>query len=419
MATKGPTGMKRVVVTGIGLVTPLGNDTPTSWKGLREGRSGIAPIQSFDPAALDVRFAGEIRDFDPAPYMDHKQVRRNDRFVQYAMGATRQAMDDAGFTITEENADDVGVIIGSGVGGLTTCHDQFKQLYERGPDRISPFFITMFITDIAAGYVSMSIGARGPNFATVSACATGANAIGEAAEMIRRGDAVAMVAGGTEGCVTPLGIAAFASMHALSRHNGDPAGASRPFDAERDGFVMGEGAGILLLEDLDEARARGARIYAEILGYASTADAYHVTEPAPEGAGLARAIQRALVKAGIAPDEVDYINAHGTATPYNDKNETAAIKHVFGDHAYKLAVSSTKSMTGHTLGAAGGIEAGITALTIADGVLPPTINYQHPDPLCDLDYVPNQARTKNVRVALSNSFGFGGHNAVLVVREYR
>ena len=416
--TMGTMGMKRVVVTGIGLVTPLGNDTITTWKGLREGRSGIAPIQSFDASALDVRFAGEIRDFDPAPYMDRKEARRNDRFVHYAMAATQQAMEDAGFKVTEENADDVGVVIGSGVGGLTTCHDQFKQLYERGPDRISPFFITMFITDIAAGYVSMSIGARGPNFATVSACATGANAIGEAAEMIRRGDAVAMLAGGTEGCVTPLGIAAFASMHALSRHNDDPAGASRPFDAERDGFVMGEGAGILLLEDLDEARARGARIYAEILGYASTADAYHVTEPAPEGAGLARAMQRALAKARIAPDAVDYINAHGTATLYNDKNETAAIKHVFADHAYHLGVSSTKSMTGHTLGAAGGIEAAVTALSIHDGVMPPTINYAHPDPTCDLDYVPNQARKADLRVAMSNSMGFGGHNAVLVMGRY-
>jgi 3-oxoacyl-[acyl-carrier-protein] synthase II len=419
MHMKGQTMTKRVVVTGIGMVTAVGNDAPTSWQALCEGRSGVGPITVFDASNQDVRIAAEIKDFDPSLYMDRKEIRRNDRFVHFAMAATRQAMADAEFTVTDELADEVGVIIGSGIGGLETCHDQFRVLFERGPDRISPFFITMFITDIAAGYVSMAIGARGPNFATVSACATGANAIGEAAEMIRRGDAIAMIAGGSECGITPIGIAAFASMHALSRRNDDPAGASRPFDAERDGFVMGSGAGILLLEEEEHARKRGARIYAELASYAATADAYHITEPAPEGAGLARAISRALVKGQIAPEQVGYINAHGTSTPYNDRNETAAIKTALGSHAYRVAVSSTKSMIGHTLGAAGGIEAAITALSLYHGVLPPTINLEHPDPDCDLDYVPNVSREARVDVALSNSMGFGGHNAVLAFRRYQ
>jgi 3-oxoacyl-[acyl-carrier-protein] synthase II len=411
-------GTRRVVVTGIGLITPLGNDVPSTWKGLCEGRSGTQRIESFDVSGLDVQIAAEVHSFDPAPYMDRKEVRRNDRFVHYAMAATRQALADAELRITEENADDVGVIIGSGIGGLQACHDQFRSLFERGPDRISPFFITMFITDIAAGYVSMAIGARGPNFATVSACATGANAIGEASEMIRRGDAVAMLAGGSEAAIMPMSVAAFGNMHALSRRNDDPEHASRPFDAERDGFVIGEGAGILVLEERDHALARGARIYAEMIGYASTADAYHVTEPAPEGAGLARAMRRTLEKAHVSPADVQYINAHGTGTPYNDRNETQAIKTVFGEHARDVAVSSTKSMIGHTLGAAGGIEAAITALTVHNGIIPPTINLTHPDPECDLDYVPNTARQADVQIALSNSMGFGGHNAVLAFRRH-
>ncbi len=411
-------GTRRVVVTGIGLVTPLGNDVASTWTGLCEGRSGVDRIASFDASDLEVQIAAEVRDFDPTPYMERKEVRRNDRFVHYAMAATRQALADAEFTVSDDNADDVGVIIGSGIGGLHACQEQFRSLFERGPDRISPFFITMFITDIAAGYVSMAIGARGPNFATVSACATGANAIGEAAEMIRRGDATAMLAGGSEAAVTPMGIAAFATMHALSRRNDDPQHASRPFAAEREGFVMGEGAGVLLLEEREHALARGVHIYGELAGYASTADAYHITEPAPGGNGLARAIRRALTKAGVALEEVDYINAHGTGTPYNDRNETAAIKTVFGDHAYKLAVSSSKSMIGHTLGAAGGIEAAITALAVQNGVMPPTTNLTHPDPECDLDYLPTAARQADVRVALSNAMGFGGHNAVLVFRRH-
>ena len=409
---------KRVVVTGIGLVSAVGNDTPSTWQALLEGRSGVGPITRFDSTDQEVHFAAELKGFDPAPYLDKKEIRRNDPFVHYAMAATRQAMDDARFSVTEENADDVGVIIGSGIGGLVTCHDQFKTLFDRGPSRVSPFFITMFITDIAAGFVSMAIGARGPNFATVSACATSANAIGEAAEMIHRGDAVAMIAGGSECAITPMGIASFASMHALSRRNDDPTAASRPFDAERDGFVMGEGAGVLVLEDEEYARKRGARIYAELASYASTADAHHITEPAPEGAGLARAMKRCLVKGGIEPGEVDYINAHGTSTVYNDRNETAAIKTALGDAARHVAISSTKSMIGHTLGAAGGLEAGIAALAVYHNIMPPTINLTHPDPECDLDYVPLQSREAKVNVALSNSMGFGGHNAVLALRKY-
>ncbi len=409
---------RRVVITGIGLVSPVGNDTPTTWKALCEGRSGVVPISYFDASDQESRIAAEVKDFDPTLYLDRKEVRRNDRFVHYAVAASKQALADAEFTITDDVADEVGVIIGSGIGGLTTCHDQFKILFDRGPDRVSPFFITMFIVDIAAGFVSMQIGARGPNFATVSACATSANAVGEASEMIRRGDAIAMLAGGSECGVSPMGMASFASMHALSRRNDDPAHASRPFDATRDGFVMGEGSGVLLLEDEEHARKRGARIYAEIVGYASTADAYHITEPAPQGEGLARAIKRALAKASLAPEDVDYVNAHGTATVYNDRNETAALKTVFGAHAKKLAVSSTKSMIGHTLGAAGGIEAAVTALTLHSGIITPTINYEHPDPACDLDYVPNEAREARVNVALSNSMGFGGHNAVIALSRY-
>ncbi len=409
---------RRVVVTGIGLVTPVGNDTPSTWQALLEGRSGVGPITYFDASKHEARIAAEVKGFDPLKYMDRKVARRNDQFVQFALVAAKQALADSGFTITEENADEVGVIIGSGIGGLHACQREFKTLFDKGPDRVSPFFITQFISDMAAGIVSIELNARGPNFATVSACATGANAIGEAAEMIRRGDAIAMLAGGTESGVTAIGIASFASMHALSRRNDDPSHASRPFDAERDGFVLGEGAGVLLLEDEEHARARGARVYAELASYASTADAFHVTEPAPEGTGLARAIKRTLEKGGIRPEEVDYINAHGTATVYNDKNETAAIKTALGVHAYKTPISSTKSMIGHTLGAAGGIEAGIVALAINTGMLPPTINLEHPDPECDLDYIPNTAREAKINVALSNSMGFGGHNVVLALRRY-
>ena len=407
----------RVVVTGIGLVTPLGNDTETTWRGVCAGVSGAGPITRFDASDQDVRFAAEVKDFDATAYMDRKAVRRTDPVTQYTMAAAAQALADAEFRVTDANADDVGVLISSGVGGLQVLHEQFRLLYERGPERISPFFMTMLPADMPAGYISVALGARGPNFATVSACASGANAIGEAAEIIKRGDATVMLAGGGEAGVTQMGIAAFAATHALSRRNADPQHACRPFDATRDGLVIGEGAGVLVLETEEHARARGARIYSELAGYASTADAHHITEPAPGGAGLARAIRRALKKAEIAADAVDYINAHGTGTVYNDRTETQAIKSVFGAHAYELAVSSTKSMVGHTFGAAGAIEAGVTILAMRRGILPPTINYAQPDPDCDLDYVPNTAREATIGVALSNSMGFGGHNAVLAFRR--
>ncbi len=404
----------RVGITGIGLVTPVGNDTATTWRALSEGRSGIGPITAFDASRHGVRFAGEVKDFDPQVYMDRKEVRRSDRFMHFAIAAARQAVDDAGLDIASM-PDDVGVIIGSGSGGLNVLENQFHVLFDRGPDRISPFFITMMVVDMAAGVVSMMLGARGPNYATVSACATGANAIGEASETIRRGDARAMIAGGSEAGITSMTLAAFDNMHALSRRNDDPQGASRPFDATRDGFVVGEGAGIVVLEDLELARQRGAHVYAEVLGYAATSDAHHITEPAPGGAGLARAMRRALKKAGIEPAQVGYINAHGTSTKYNDRDESAAIRSVFGDAAHNVAVSSTKSMTGHLMGAAGGVEIAVTALALRDGILPPTINYQTPDPECNLDYVPNEARRTPITVAMSNSMGFGGHNAVVVL----
>ncbi|HEU5437686.1 MAG TPA: beta-ketoacyl-ACP synthase II [Ktedonobacterales bacterium] len=404
----------RVAITGIGMVTPVGNDTASTWAALREGCSGIKPITGFDTSRHDVKIAGEVKDFDPLNYMDRKEVRRTERFIHFAIAAARQAVADAGLDIAPIT-DEVGVVIGSGSGGLGVLEEQFHVLFERGADRVSPLFITQMVCDMAAGHVSMALGARGPNFATVSACATGANAIGEAYEIIKRGDARAMLAGGTEAGITPMTLAAFGQMHALSTRNDEPTRASRPFDNRRNGFVMGEGAGIVILEDLDHARARGAPIYAEVLGYASTADAHHITEPAPGGAGLARALRRALKKADVAPERVGYINAHGTSTRFNDRDETAAIRTVFGEHAYRLAVSSTKSMTGHLMGAAGGVEIAFTALALRDGVLPPTINYEEPDPDCDLDYVPNRARTAQIEVALSNSMGFGGHNAVVVL----
>ncbi|MGZ3636580.1 MAG: beta-ketoacyl-ACP synthase II [Ktedonobacterales bacterium] len=409
---------RRVVVTGIGLITPVGNDTNSTWQGLCEGRSGVSQIESFDTSDQVVHFAAEVRGFDPSQYMDRKAIRRNDRFVQFALAATHEAMTASGFTVTDENADQVGVLIGSGVGGLHAYHDQFHALYERGPHRVSPFFMTLVPTDMASGIISITTGARGPNFTVVSACATGANAIGEAAAIIKRGDADAMIAGGSESGITPMTMAAFASMHAISQRNDDPVRASRPFDAERDGFVVGEGAGILILEEEQHACGRGAPILAELAGYAATSDAYHIVEPAPGGAGLARAIKRALRNGGIAGEQVDYINAHGTSTVYNDLRETEAVKSVFGDHARSLAISSTKSMIGHTFGAAGAIEAAISILTIRNGIIPPTINLTHPDPECDLDYVPNTAREARVNVALSNSMGFGGHNAVLAFRRY-
>ena len=410
--------MSRVVVTGLGLITSLGNDLASSWEAMCQGKSGVSEITSFDTSQYRVHFAAQVKDFDPTLYMDRKEARRNDPYEQLAIASSKQALAHAGLQITAENGDDIGVYIGSGIGGLVTLHDQFEVLHFKGPDRISPFFINMMIVDGAPGIVSILTGAKGPNFAIVSACATSANTIGEAWETIRRGDARAMIAGGAEKCITPIAMASFDNMHAISRRNDDPQGASRPFDATRNGFVMGEGAGILILEDLDFAKARGANILAELVGYGSTGDAYHVTEPAPEGAGLVRAMRRALQKAGLRPDQVDYINAHGTSTPYNDRTETQAIKACFGDHAYRLAISSTKSMTGHTLGAAGGVEAVVCVMAIQTGIIPPTINLHHPDPDCDLDYVPNEARQAAVNVAMTNSMGFGGHNACLIFKRY-
>jgi 3-oxoacyl-[acyl-carrier-protein] synthase II len=410
--------MSRVVVTGLGLITSLGNDVASTWEALCLGKSGVSEITGYDTSRHRIHFGAELRNFDPSLYLDRKEVRRTDPYQQLSIAAMKQALAQSSLQITEEVADDVGVYIGSGIGGLTTLHEQFKTLFEKGPERISPFLINMMIIDGAPGMVSIITGAKGPNWAAVSACATSANTVGEAWETIRRGDAKAMIAGGAEKSMTPIAMAAFDNMHALSRRNNDPQGASRPFDATRDGFVMGEGAGILILEDLDFARARGAKILAELVGYGSTADAHHVTEPAPGGEGLVRAMRRALQKADLRPDQIDYINAHGTSTPFNDRTETQAIKTYFGDHAYQLAVSSTKSMTGHMLGAAGAAEAVICVLAIQTGILPPTINLRHPDPECDLDYVPNEARRRPIDVAMSNSMGFGGHNTCLIFKRY-
>ncbi|GHO72863.1 3-oxoacyl-[acyl-carrier-protein] synthase 2 [Ktedonobacter sp. SOSP1-85] len=411
--------MKRVVVTGMGMVTSLGHTLEETWEALCQGRSGIGPISSFDASEYLVRFAGEVRDFDASQYMERKEIRRNDPFTHLAVAASRQALAQAGLTITDQLAPDAGVCIGSGVGGFISLHEQFAVLHEKGPSRVSPFLIPMMMLNAAPAMVSLLTGARGPVWAAVSACATSGNALGEAWETIRRGTAKVMLAGGSEKAVTPLGMASFANMHALSRRNDDPQRASRPFDAERDGFVMGEGAGMLVLEDLDFALERGAPIIAELVGYGSTADAYHITEPAPGGEGLIRAMQRALQSADLRPEQVDYINAHGTSTRFNDSTETQAIKTCFGEHAYKLAVSSTKSMLGHTFGAAGAIEAVISILSIVHGIMPPTINLEHPDPECDLDYIPNEARHGEVNVALSNSMGFGGHNTSLIFQRYQ
>lgn len=410
--------MNRVVVTGMGLVTSVGNDVASTWESLCQGKSGVSEIEGYDTSRHRVHFAAQVKNFDPSLYMDRKDIRRNDPYEQIAIATSKQALAQAGLKITEENADDIGVYIGSGIGGLQTLHDQFAVLFEKGPDRISPFFINMMIIDGAPGTISIMTGAKGPNWAAVSACATSGNTIGEAWETIRRGDAKAMIAGGSEKAVTPISMAAFDNMHALSRRNDDPQGASRPFDATRDGFVMGEGAATLILEDLEFAKARGATILAEMVGYGATGDAYHVTEPAPGGTGLVRAMRRAMQKAGLRPDQVDYINAHGTSTPYNDRTETQAIKSCFGEHAYRLAISSTKSMIGHTLGAAGAVEAVVSIMTILTDTMPPTINLHNPDPDCDLDYVPNEARHATVNVALSNSMGFGGHNTSLIFKRY-
>jgi 3-oxoacyl-[acyl-carrier-protein] synthase II len=408
----------RVVVTGMGLLTPVGNNVASSWESLCQGRSGVGPITSYDTSRFRVHFGAEIKQFDPSLYLDRKEIRRTDPYEHYAVATAKQALALSGLKITEENAFDVGVCIGSGIGGLTTVHDQFHVLFEKGPERISPHFPNMIIVDGAPGIVSIVTGAKGPNWATVSACATSSNSIGEAWETIRRGDAKAMITGGSEKGLTPIAMAAFDNMHAISRRNDDPQGASRPFDATRDGFVMGDGAGMLILEELDFAKGRGATILAEIVGYGSTADSYHITEPSPGGTGLVRAMRRALQKAALQPEQVDYINAHGTSTPFNDRTETQAIKNCFGEYAYRVPISSTKSMTGHTMGASGAIESVICIMSILTGVIAPTINLHHPDPACDLDYVPNEARQAEVRVALSNSMGFGGHNSCLIFKRF-
>jgi 3-oxoacyl-[acyl-carrier-protein] synthase II len=405
---------RRVVITGIGMVTPLGIGNDPTWAGLLEGRSGVSLITKFDTSAYPCKIAGEIRDFAPENWIEKKEIKKSDTFIHYAIAASQFAVDDAGLEITPEIGDRVGVIIGSGIGGLPLIEEMHTKLLEKGPGRISPFFIPGLIVNLAAGHVSIRFGARGPNSAPATACATGAHAIGDAFKVIQRDDADVMIAGGTEAVVTPLAIAGFSAMRALSTRNDEPQRASRPWDQDRDGFVMGEGAGIVILEERDRALARGARVYCELTGYGMSSDAYHITAPAEDGSGMIRVMQKAMTDAGIEPAEVDYINAHGTSTQIGDRAETLAIKSVFGSHAYELAISSTKSMTGHLLGAAGGLEAAIIARAMLEGVMPPTINYETPDPDCDLDYVPNHARQKNLRHTLSNSFGFGGTNATLV-----
>ena len=410
---------RRVVVTGFGCLTPVGNDVATTWRALLAGKSGAGPITKFDARTFPVRFAAEVKGFDPVLFMDRKEAKRADAYTQYAVAAAVQAMQDAGFA--EGNGYDperTGVIIGSGIGGLRSFEEQHDVYKERGPSKISPFFIPMFIADIAAGIVSMRFNAKGPNYATVSACATSAHAIGDAFRTIQYGDADIILSGGAEATVTPMAIGGFANMKALSERNDSPETASRPFDATRDGFVMGEGSGVVVLEELEHAKKRGARIYAEIVGYGATGDAYHLTAPAPDGEGAQRAMRRAMQDAGLGPADVQYINAHGTSTPANDLNETKAIKAVFGDEAKRLNVSSTKSATGHMLGAAGAVEFIFSALAVREGKIPPTINYQTPDPDCDLNYTPNQAASREMTAALSNSFGFGGHNVTLAVRRY-
>jgi len=410
---------KRVVVTGVGMITPVGLDTEKTWEGLINGKSGIGPITQFDDKTIPTQIAGEIHGFEPEKYIEPKEIKKMDRFIHLAIAASQMAMDDSGLKVTPENAEHVGVIVSAGMGGLPAIEKYHKIYLERGIRKVTPFFIPMLIINESSGMISIRYGAKGPNICVVTACATGTHSIGDAFKWIQRGDAVAMIAGGTESCICPTGVGGFNAMKALSTRNDEPHRASRPFDTDRDGFVMGEGSGVVILEELDSAVKRGARIYAEIIGYGASGDAYHITSPAPNGEGAARCMKMAIKDAGIAPTELGYINAHGTSTKFGDENESMAIKTVFGDHAYKLAVSSTKSMTGHLLGAAGGVEAVICILAMDRGILPPTINLENPDPECDLDYVPNKARKAQVDVVMSNSFGFGGTNACLVFRKFR
>lgn len=410
--------MRRVVITGAGAVTPVGNDKDTFWKNIKSGVCGVDTITRFDASGFACQIGAEVKDFDPELYLEKKEAKRMDRYTQFAMASAKMALEDAGLNMANEDADMVGVLIASGIGGIETLENQANTLANKGPGRVSPFFIPMMISNMAAGQVAIMTGAKGVNFCISSACASGTHAVGEAFRAIRYGDADVMITGGAEAAITPLSYAGFCSMKAVSTRNDDPKGASCPFDKNRDGFIMGEGAGIIVMEELEHAKARGANIIAEVVGYGATDDAYHITAPSPDGEGGAKAMKKAIADAGIAPEDVDYINAHGTSTPYNDKFETAAIKKVFGEHAYRLAVSSTKSMTGHLLGAAGAVETIISALALKEGFLPPTINYKESDPECDLDYVVNQGREKEIRYALSNSLGFGGHNATILLKKY-
>jgi 3-oxoacyl-[acyl-carrier-protein] synthase II len=405
-------------VTGVGLLTALGLDTVESWRNLLAGKSGVAPITHFDTAGFAVTIAAEVKGFDPLQFIEKKELKKMGLFIQFALAASQQALTQSGLQITPDNAERVGVHIGSGIGGFDVIEREHTALLEGGPRRISPFFIPASIVNLAAGHISIRHGAKGPNSATCTACSSSAHAVGDSFKLIQRSAADVMICGGTEAAITPMGVGGFAAMRALSTRNNEPERASRPFDKERDGFVIGEGAGILILEELDFALQRGAQILAEIVGYGMSGDAFHITQPEETADGAVRAMRSTLADAAIRPEQVNYINAHGTSTPYNDRLETLAIKKVFGDHAYKLAVSSTKSMTGHLLGGAGGVEAGITALALRDQMLPPTINLENPDPDCDLDYVPNQARKADVEYALSNSFGFGGTNAALLMKRY-
>jgi 3-oxoacyl-[acyl-carrier-protein] synthase II len=405
--------MRRVVITGMGAVTPLGNDLPTTWEALLAGRSGVDMIQAFDASGFPVRIAAEVKDYDPSGAAAPKDVRKFDRNVLFALSAAKEALNDAG--VNGYQPERVGVVVGNCIGGFNELMRQYDLLRERGPDRVSPYFLANVLVDSPSGQLAIELGVRGPNYAVVSACATGSHAIGEGAELIRRGDADVVVAGGTESCIHPLILAGFCSMRGLAPGDGDPAAAARPFDAKRAGFVIAEGAGVVVLEELESARRRGGRIYAEVLAYGASNDAHHMLQPDPESVGVTDMMRAALDRAGVAPDEIDYVNAHGTGTPLGDAAETKAIKDVFGSHAYELAVSSTKSMTGHMFGAAGAVEAIASALAVYHGVLPPTINYEHPDPACDLDYVPNEAREAEVRVALSNAMGLGGHNGCVLL----
>ena len=408
----------RVVITGIGIICPVGLDAVTTWDSLINGRGGIDNITLFDASAHTTKFAAEVKNFDPNKYIDRKLVRRMDRFTQLAVAASQEALRDSNLQIDDSNRNEISVMVGSGIGGLGTLSEQLKILNEKGPDRVSPFLIPMMISDMAGAQISINIGAKGANVCSTSACSSGSDAIGNAYEILKRGDGVAIVTGGAEAVVTPIGVAGFNAARALSTRNDDPKHACRPFDATRDGFVIGEGAAILVLETLEFAKQRGAHILAEIIAYGASSDAYHITSPTESGEGAVRAMKMALRKGEVTPTEIDYINAHGTSTELNDRVETKAIKAVFGDYAYKVPISSTKSMTGHMIGAAGAIEAAICVLTIQNGIIPPTINYANPDPECDLDYVPNVARKANVKTTLSNTFGFGGHNSCLIIRKY-